>query len=110
MRAEKFIKEEIKDENRIIRIYEIKEIKDFDFDLFWTTVDDVVGDDYEALYDVGISFTYSDDWVCIEVDKIIDKFKEYEIDTEDETYTQDRINTCMKFLNEYKGFTIYNTN
>lgn len=109
MRAERFI--ELKEYGTIlIRVFEIKPLNGFDVDLVLNTVEEVVGDDYEAQYEAGVSHDYSDDWYCIDVDKVVDKFKEFKETTDDETYTQDRIDECLVFLKDFEVFTIYNTN
>lgn len=109
MRAEKFIERKTYN-NIMIRVFEIKPIKNFDIDLLLDTIQEVIGDDFETLAETGLSIDYSEDWYSIDIDKIIDKFTEYLSDNgDDEAYVVDRINKCMIFLSEYKGFTIYNT-
>lgn len=109
MRAEKFI-EKKKYGNILIRIFETKPLNNLNIDLLLTTIEEVAGDDYEAQYEAGLSHNYSDDWYSIDVEKVIDKFAEYkEFWLEDETYTRDRVNECLLFLEDLKEYTIYNT-
>ena len=109
MRAERFI-EKREYGNILIRIFETKQLNNLNIDLLFNTIEEVTGDDYEAQYEAGLSHDYLDDWYSIDVDKVIDKFNDYLADNiEDETYTQDRVNECLLFLEDLKEYTIYNT-
>jgi hypothetical protein len=107
MRAEKFL-EKLEYNTIIIKTFEIKKKISFDIDLLLNTLEEVVGDDYEAQYEAGVTYDYSDNWYCVNVDKVIDKFREYKEETEDETYTLDRVDKCMVFLTDFEGFIIFN--
>jgi hypothetical protein len=111
MKAEKYIQTIKLEDGLISRVYHIKKLVKFDTDLILETMSEVIGDDFEALYENGVSYDYSEDWFSLDIDKIIDSFNYYmsdNIDDED-NFVVDRINKCMKFLEPYIGYTIFNT-
>ena len=110
MIAERFISQ-IEENNLIIRKFEKKSVENIPFEFLFDQIDYSLGDDYENLYEAGISYTFNDDWFSIDVDKLIEKFETYiedYSDDEDEEYIIKRLKDCIKFLEPYKEFIIYN--
>ena len=107
MFGEKFIEKRIEG-NKIIRVFEFKEVK-YDYEQIAVYFNDYVTDDPEDLFNKGIYLDY-DDFNSLDADLVLDwvheKIEEEKRDNP-EDYNIDELQSFIKPLEEAQGFTIH---